>query len=427
MILLLSSVQSKVPSSFIQDVIVAPARCQTKNRNPITYTFISRSWRDHSRLLDLRGGSEEEEESDDESDQGDEQGETDGGLDLTSVLESAANITQSTLIPYTQKAVIVMFKITKKAAITTVKAIQRAIQAGMEGEGEVEEQEDEEVSMVQKVVTTIQRMVKAAFTFPEEEQEEPDSEMSTSDAVEEEGTTEVESEDDEVVEAPPKSTSKVTKDEIPPVSKASDFGTYLATAYGVKDTRVAESGALVLGGSLTTALQEARAQARLLVIFLPAEKPNKKTTDTKEFIAIESILSQEVGEAANQRARSKGEDTGSFLFWGAKAGSSEASTAMKRLKVKPKSSKGGKIPTLMVVYPAMVSKIGCNYGGDHDAFLIIFIVSRWSTPPQVNQRLYPKSWRSITAVRHLPRQSWSVGWILSGNDTRSNTLTCKLY
>ena len=93
----------------------------------------------------------------------------------------------------------------------------------------------------------------------------------------------------------------------------------------------------------------------MLVVFLPSSKPGKKAKAAKDDVAIESMLSEKVVEAANKKARKSGE-TGSFLFWGAKSGSSEATSAAKRLKAKLTSSKGDKRPVLMVVYPAMVRK-----------------------------------------------------------------------
>lgn len=361
-LLLLSTVLSRVPKTCSSHVIARRAY-DKPGHGLIDYAFVAKFGKDICSPLVVRGGSDDSEDEDEED--GDEEEGADGALDLTSVLESAADITQSTIIPLTKKAVIATYNFTKKAVIATVKAIQRAIQAGMEGEEEAQEQEeDEEVSVVQKMVATIQRMVKAAFTFPQEEeedddkieQEEDNDETPTNDAADDEESTEESTEEDMKQQSSAKESTIPTGQKSPSTPKTSDFGTFLATSYGVEDSRTSERGALVLGGSLAAALQEARAQARLLVIFLPAEKPSKKKGESKESIAIESILSQEVGEAANQRARSKGEDTGSFLFWGARVGSSEASAAIKRLKVKPKSSKEGKIPTLMVVYPAMVSE-----------------------------------------------------------------------
>jgi len=207
---------------------------------------------------------------------------------------------------------------------------------------------------VEKIVSTIQRMVKAAFTFPDDEETPDDG----ADAVSEsEDTGENDDEESEEAEAkePPKAEAKTpSSKKASPATQFSDFGTYLASAYGIKDERGSD-GASVLGGSFVTAMQEARAQARLLVVFLPVEKPGKKSSGSNDAIAIESILSEEVGKAANKKARSKGEDTGSFLFWGAKVGSSEATSATKALKVKRRPGKGGKKPALMIVYPGMVS------------------------------------------------------------------------
>jgi hypothetical protein len=60
---------------------------------------------------------------------------------------------------------------------------------------------------------------------------------------------------------------------------------------------------------------------------------------------------------ARKRAR-KDETHRSFIFWGAKAGSPDAITALKRLKVKQVSSKGGKKPVLLVAYPKQVRNFG---------------------------------------------------------------------
>ena len=114
----------------------------------------------------------------------------------------------------------------------------------------------------------------------------------------------------------------------------------------------------MLGGTLSDALRVARSQARLLVILIPSGRPNKKQPADQK--AIESILSYDVSQASNKRARKSGETaTGSFLCWGAKAGSPEATTAIKRIKVNPTApmSKGGKPPTLVVVYPDLVRTV----------------------------------------------------------------------
>lgn len=147
----------------------------------------------------------------------------------------------------------------------------------------------------------------------------------------------------------------VEREEEPVNEKKADFGSFLSETYGIIDNR-GGVGHDILSGTLTNALEIAVSQARLLVIFLPARKPSrgKKTRDQ---IAIESILSSEVSQAANKRARKKGGETGSFLFWGASVGSSEYASAMKRLKGKLTSQKGEKRSVLAVSYP-LVSVVG---------------------------------------------------------------------
>ena len=64
-------------------------------------------------------------------------------MDFSVVMEKAASITQSTIIPYTKKTFIVLMKVTKKVALSTSKAIQRAMKAAIQGEEEAEEQDEE--------------------------------------------------------------------------------------------------------------------------------------------------------------------------------------------------------------------------------------------------------------------------------------------
>ncbi len=145
-----------------------------------------------------------------------------------------------------------------------------------------------------------------------------------------------------------------------------DFGAYLSNAYGCVDEPdednsdgeekeegerergEKESRVSVEGGSLTHALLKARSKARLLVVFIPASRPTKKTSYDR--IALQSILSSDVTVAAERRPRKK-ETYGSYMFWATKSDSSEASTALKRLKVKP-PKKSKKSPILVVVYPS---------------------------------------------------------------------------
>ena len=131
-----------------------------------------------------------------------------------------------------------------------------------------------------------------------------------------------------------------------------DLGTYFRDAYGVTASKGDDEDATITiqDGSLNDALVNARAQARLLVTFIPSSKPKSKSKNSLDQKAIKSILSSEVAQMAERKSRKKGEG-GSFLIWSAKAGSQEAATAMKRLKVK----KGAKnSPTLLVCYPTQV-------------------------------------------------------------------------
>ena len=128
-----------------------------------------------------------------------------------------------------------------------------------------------------------------------------------------------------------------------------DFGSYLGTAYGVEAGREnLDDVEPILTGSFHDALKEARKQARLLVALVPAHSPKKKDKNDRE--AVESFLSENVATVARKKAK-KGADTGSFVLWSAKALSSEAALAIKRLKVQTTNNKGKKRPTLLVVYP----------------------------------------------------------------------------
>jgi hypothetical protein len=277
--------------------------------------------RHSSSLISLRGGSDEDEDEEEST-----------GIDASYVLNKVADVSKKTFI------------VLGKATISAAKAFQRAIKAGLQGDEEASEDDEESDGVATKIVKTLKRMIKAAFAFPTEDEKEEESKC-VSDSDDEEDDTETEGSE---VSEEPSSTTKAR----------SDFGTFLSKSYGVPDQRD-ESGPTVLGGTLGDALQMARSQARLLVVFTPMARPASKNKNSKDQLAIQSILSSEVAEAANKRARKSGEDTGSFLFWGAKAGSSEATSTTKRLKAKATSSKGEKRPILTVVYPAQVSNTSC--------------------------------------------------------------------
>jgi len=280
-------------------------------------------------------------------------------LDLNKVLESAAEYTQTTVIPVTKKAFAVLVKLGSKVTSVTVQALKRAAEAAMEdgktdGEDGVDKDDEDEdgvagdVSVIQKFVSVVKRMVVAAFTVPDGEDGETNSSILVGEVA--------------------LKTKKKIKEEKVKSTKTLDFGSYLAASYNVPDTRMDEAtGVSIIGGSLTSALNEARAQARLLVVFIPVEK-YKKGKESREADVTTSLLSIQVGEASNAPSSprppqqgtttmttSAKDETGSFLVWSAKVGSSEATQALKRLKAKIKTTKGSKCPILMVVYPAMVS------------------------------------------------------------------------
>lgn len=229
-------------------------------------------------------------------------------------------------ISKSKKALALVGSIVTKLSKHSINAIKRAIKAGLESH---DTEEAEDTGFVPKIFDVTIRMMKAAFNIGESI--EDDTEGKSSDEVE--GLSE--EKQDSVVE---------TK---------GDFGPILSKAYGVIDNR-GEDGPAILGGSLTGALEIAKSQARMLVIFLPVRKPFKGKK-SKDNIAIESILSFEVAQAANKRASKKGGETGSFLFWAANAGSPESAAAMKRLKGKLTSQKGDKRPVLAVAFPLLVS------------------------------------------------------------------------
>lgn len=206
-----------------------------------------------------------------------------------------------------------------KVATESIKALHRAINAGLDS-GDADESEDH--GLVSKILDVGLRMVNF------------------------DGSIDGLSENESVSEADGEENGSIS-------NKEEDFGFYLSKAYGVDDNR-GDDGPVTLSGSLASALETARSQARMLVIFIPIGKPSNGKK-TKDKIAIESILSSKVAQAANKRARKNGGETGSFLFWAANAGSSESAAAMKRLKGKLTSQKGEKRPLLAVAYPVLVS------------------------------------------------------------------------
>ena len=311
--------------------------------------------RHHRNLLQIRGGSSEDEEEEEYDSEDEEEEEEEGssdddeestGVDVSPIVDQVASVSK--------KVVVLLGKV----VIQTTKAIQRGIQAGLQGEEEDENDDDMPTPIPVKILKTIKRMVKAALTLPSSDDDAQDDDGSEVAADSIAKATKNKSkkasssrsigskEDEEATTAASSSSSKT------------DFGTFLATTYGASDERD-DDGPMMLGGNLANALKVARSEARMLVVFIPAARPSKKSKKSKDQLAIESVLSGDVAKAASKRSVKKGGNNkaGSFLLWGAKAGSSEATAAIKRLNVKTTSTSGDKRPILAVVYPGQVSEI----------------------------------------------------------------------
>jgi len=340
-------------------------------------------------VMKIRGGEdeseeEEEEESDDEEEIAVSSSSAGSGIDYAAILEQVVDVTKTKIVPTVLEYSKTGLLVAKKTSVGIYEALHRAIQAGLEGE-ELEKSDDEDdsddeevttaldniLNMTQKSLRTVQRMVKAFITVPEEDGESSDDESEE----EEIADREKDDDDDVTVEITEDETMKESETAPVPVANddddvENDFGSYLSEAYEIDDLRNSgkTKGPIILDGSLQDALQAARQQARMLLVFIPSEKPKgeqgglsffgggkKGTAESEEnnLVAIESLLSKEVAKASNKKARKKqAEDFGSFAIWGSKAGSSEAASAIKRLKVKETSTKGEKRSILCVVYPA---------------------------------------------------------------------------
>jgi len=255
--------------------------------------------------IHTRGGGDEEDSDDDEED--------DEGEEVTALLGESSSTSP----------VIKIFNLLGKATIITVKAVGRSISAAFVEIQEVmnnSDNKEDSSSIVTKLTKILGSMWNAAMN-PQEDENNIDS-LSSSDEIR-------------------------------------DFGQFLSAQYGVTDDRL-EGCSKMLGGAMGDALTQARSQARLFVAFIPASRPTggKTKTTTADHHAIRSLLSLEVSQAGERKSRKNAASEGSFLFWGAKAGSPDAILATKRLKAK--QPKKGKRPTLLVAYPARV--INSNTG-----------------------------------------------------------------
>lgn len=283
----------------------------------------------------MRGGAADEGNDDDGNDdgeEGEEEGvdadeETDSDEVTVEVGLEASSSVMDTLLDISRRGLVLL----GQATIVTTKAASRAVLAAFQGDDEAEgEDKEEPPSLTTRVMRTLQRMWDAAMNPSEEE-------------IESELAIMVKSKSHKIE---PDSTSEAKEQSL------SDFGSFLAKSYNLSVDR-GKKPTPVLGGTIGNALRDSRSKARLLVVFVPSERPGRGKKNTPDHEAIRSLLSPEVSEVAEKRARKK-QDTGSFVLWGAKASSPEGITAIKRLKAKQPSNSRDHRPILLVAYPAQV-------------------------------------------------------------------------
>jgi len=164
-----------------------------------------------------------------------------------------------------------------------------------------------------KSISVMRRMVRAALTVPPQDAGDEEDEVDEDDEV----TSEIEEETNEDEDRVDSEKREIDSEDVDS-SATTDFGSYLAEAYGVEDERDSrEIEHTILGGSLQDALKSARHQARMLLVFIPSERPQGEKgglpffgggkrgsaeSNENDRRAIESLLSSEVGEAANKKA-----------------------------------------------------------------------------------------------------------------------------
>jgi hypothetical protein len=331
-------------SRFTVPAIVARGRprCSSSHETQI-FQSVLQEQPPNPGIFKIRGGAddddgEEEESDEEEEEQDDDEDESPTGVDVSFVIEKVGSLSKRAMV------------IVGKVAVQTANAFQRGIQAGLHGE-EDDDEDDAPIPITAKVLKVVKRMIKAALTFPtdEDEDEAEETVVETGKKTSKKAASSSEDGEDDEEESEEKTPKQAE-------SSLRDFGSFLAKSYGVSDQR-GEDGPIMLGGHMANALTSARAEARMLVVFIPGARPSSKAKKSKDQLAIESVLSSEVEKAGNKRARKVAEGMGSFMMWGAKMGSSEATTAIKRLKnVQMTSSTGEKRPILAVVYPGQVSE-----------------------------------------------------------------------
>ncbi len=352
-------------------------------------------------VLDLRGGQDDEDTEDDDDEEEDDT--SSEAMDFVAMVEKVLDVTKTKIMPVVIRVSRKSVQALTRVSISTYHAMKRAIQAGLEGEDYDEGQsaedadDDTEVTMLDralkiaaKAMKIVKRMVHAALDFPEAEGGEEDEEEANLVAqtkikakkLQDEKTDEVVDNDDgdDVDEGDSMAETTSSHDveglaETDTVSSSSttaptDLGAFLATEYNVEDKRDKKDGIEIMGGSLQEGLRRAQSQARMLIVFIPAQKldgsgnrfpffgrsGNTKVDIRLDQAAVGSLLSAETAKAVNKKSRKNGPaELGSFAIWAAKVGSSESAAALKRLQVKATSAKGEKRPVLCVVYPAYVS------------------------------------------------------------------------
>ena len=378
-------------------------------------------------ILNIRGGDEDEDadEEEEEDDEEEEEEEAVEGIDYAAIMQKALDVTKE-VVEVTKVKIYPVVKEysqigavkAKDTSISLYKAIRRAISAAMEGDDDEdsddEDSDDEDgetaldkaIAISKKTIACVKRMIKAAMTVPETEASAEDEDDDEEEVADEET--------EEAAEEETKDTAESTAEDAP---EEVDFGSYLAEAYGVADERNSGKGkgVTILGGSLQDALQTAKLEARMLLVMIPAEKPEgerggwfgskKGNAESEELdkIAIESLLSQEVSKAANKKSlKKKGDgESGSFAIWLGKSGSSEATSAIKQLKLKETSTKGTKRPIMCVVYPTVSAvsatlqfPIGRNLRSNIFKNLIFFACFF----DMIRARLLGKFWHNTTAI-----------------------------
>lgn len=303
---------------------------------------LPQQWHPFQEILRIRGGNDEEDEENGDSEGEDydeeagdaEDEELDGSS--TSAAERVEEDSTSVSLLNLSKRVVIL---TGQLTFRLVKATSRVFVAIFQSDDTGEEHGDdvEGATVAGKLLLTVQRMWRALWNEPEEKTSRSSA---TTESKSSAKATANKNEKTEVVRVAP--------------TTLADFGSYLSQTYSVEATRTKlDKVPPVLSGSLSEALAMARSQARLLVVFIPSSKPDGKHDTSADEDAIKGFLSLEVATVAERKARKK-EETGSYVLWSAKPGSSEAVATSKRLKAATTNSKGQKRPVLLVAYPQLV-------------------------------------------------------------------------